>query len=346
MMAAFWWMQHEGGYHLFGTTHHILTGRTVRLGRRQRPQPAAAPPVLPRVSGDEDRRTGRRVQPRAPRRLRALGRLHVPARPLPRLQSASSPRGRRSSYIVFPWHLGTDAARIARPPRVPAAPPPGPRRRGSTTDLVAVLARRARHARMLAHVRLLRSDGGRRRGRVRARPPPSRRRSGEGPLSIVGYGRRRAIGASLVVGVLSIISGFGRGAGLHRVARGPRGVRRSSPRASPSRARKPRSRRLVEWDLRAIASTARTRPRRGTTSGSSRSRSRSRGSSSRGEAGGTLPRGFRSATAGLTGVFVVALLLAAPSPVSVLGHDDLDAVTAGLGGHPRDSSPLALDRAR
>ena len=25
-MAAFWWMQHEGGYHLFGTTHHILTG--------------------------------------------------------------------------------------------------------------------------------------------------------------------------------------------------------------------------------------------------------------------------------------------------------------------------------
>ena len=26
MMAAFWWMQHEGGYHLFGTTHHVLTG--------------------------------------------------------------------------------------------------------------------------------------------------------------------------------------------------------------------------------------------------------------------------------------------------------------------------------
>jgi hypothetical protein len=25
-MASFWWMQHEGGYHVFGNTHHTLTG--------------------------------------------------------------------------------------------------------------------------------------------------------------------------------------------------------------------------------------------------------------------------------------------------------------------------------
>src|SRR5213075_1527098 len=25
-IASFWWMQHEGGYHLFGTVHHTMTG--------------------------------------------------------------------------------------------------------------------------------------------------------------------------------------------------------------------------------------------------------------------------------------------------------------------------------
>ena len=215
MMAAFWWMQHEGGYHLFGTTHHVLTGAPFGWDEGNGLNLQLLLPYYPAYLATKI------VGPVAGYNLMLLAgyvlsgaSMYLLARYLDcgRVVAAWAAGG----VHRLPVAPGTDAARIPRPPRVPAAPPPGPRRRSSTTYLVEVLAGRTRHAGVLAHVRVLRGDGGRRRDRVRHASSLSRRRSGEGPTLIVAT-VGAVLGASLVVGVLSMISGFGRGAGLHRV---------------------------------------------------------------------------------------------------------------------------------
>ena len=183
----------------------------VRLGRRQRAPHPAPRPVLPGVSGDEGLRPDRRVQPRSPPGTSSRG----PRCTCSRATSAaggSSPPGpgwpTSSSRGTWP-----DAAPLARPPRVPAAL-------------------------LLALVAALDDPGGRGPPR-RADPPPpgspraisarwrSSRSSSSGWRCSSSFPRvarlvvgdiGAAVGATLFVAILSVISGVGRGAGLDRAA--------------------------------------------------------------------------------------------------------------------------------
>src|SRR6266536_6613038 len=124
--------------------------------------------VLPGVPGDEGLRSRRRAEPRDLVRLRALRRLDVPADALPRVHQA----GRRvggSGLRHLPVASRAHTARVARPPRVPSAAAARDDRGGEETLLATLRTRRGRGPRVLADIGLLRDDGDRGRGRVRAR---------------------------------------------------------------------------------------------------------------------------------------------------------------------------------
>ena len=167
-VAFFWELQHEGGYHLLGLTHHTLTGRAVRLGRNQRDQRPVAAAVLPDVSRLAGRRRDRRAEPHDAGGLRPLGRDDVPARALPRLQPARVRLGRARIHRV-PVASRSARARVAPAHRGACSPGPRARRGGAGADVAAVRPRRRGESRLLADVRLLRRDGGDHERRLRAR---------------------------------------------------------------------------------------------------------------------------------------------------------------------------------
>ncbi len=234
------------------------------------------PPTSPRPSSARWRRTTSSSS-----RVRPLGRRDVRARRGTSAARRSWRPGRRSStWSSRRTSRGSEHASLLHF-EVLALPcsPRSPRR--ARPSLVGSRSSALRVARRLAHVRLLRRDGGdRRRARSRSARRGARAR-----------GRRRA----LVVGVTAAASSRRQSSSASsRRSRASRCARSASATTldlavygvAPARARRARRRerrprrpaRRVPVDAR---STARTRPRRATTSASSRSRSRSAGSRSR-----------------------------------------------------------------
>ena len=321
MMAAFWWMQHEGGYHLFGTTHHVLTGAPFGWDEGNGLNLQLLLPYYPAYLATKLVGPIAGVQPHAPGRAtcsRARS-MYLLARYLDCGRVVAAWAG--AAYIVFPWHLARtphgSLVHLEFLPLLLLALVAAARRptwlRFSLVGLVTLACwLTSGYFGVMAVVAAIAF------ALFVAFTSPLRR----GAALSWRDGQGGAIGASLVVGVLSIISGFGRGAGLHRVPVGPRGVRRSSARASPSR-RPETSCSGTGREGIFDGSPARLEPDRDAQLPRARDASRfalawlvvawrSRRHCRRGSA---------SATAGLAGVFVVALLLALPSPISVLGHD-------------------------
>ena len=191
-------------------------GSSFRLGRGKRTEPPAPDPVLPRVPRDESRRSDRRLQPRAPSRLRALGCVHVPARPiLGCLKLVAAWTG--LVYIAFPWHLArTPHGSLVHleflPLLILASIAAARRPSWSRFALVA-----HRDVRVLAHVRVLRSHGSRNRDGIRSSPLPSRFHGGAGRLSSPALPARPSARA-LSSGSSRSSRASARGAGLNRVA--------------------------------------------------------------------------------------------------------------------------------
>ncbi len=316
-MAAFWWMQHEGGYHLFGTTHHILTGAPFGWDDGNGINLQLLIPYYPAYLATKI------VGPVAAYNLVLLAgyvfsgaSMYLLSRYLgcSRVVAAWA----AGVYIVFPWHL-------ARTPH------------GSLVHLeflpllllaLVAAARRPTWSRftfvgLVTLVCWLTSGYFGAMAVVTAAAfalsvaftTPLRR----GATLVVGS-VGAAIGASLVVGSLSILSGFGRGAGLNRV---PHDLAVYGVRPLELLLPAPGNLVLGDWssgifDHRQHGSNpTETRNYLGLVTLTLALAWLVVAWRSWRHLSATL----RSATAGLTGVFVIGLLLAFPSPVTVFGRD-------------------------
>jgi O-antigen/teichoic acid export membrane protein len=317
MMAAFWWMQHEGGYHLFGTTHHILTGAPFGWDGGNGLNLQLLVPYYPAYL------VTKLIGPVAAYNVVLLAgyvlsgvSMYLLTRYFGCNRVVAAWAG--MVYIVFPWHL-------ARTPHgslvhleffpllilalVAAAQRPSWWRFSLvgfatlvcwlTSGYFGVMAVVAAAAFALAA----------------ALASPFRRAA-----VLVTGSIAAAVGASMVVGVLSMISGFGRGASLNRVAGelhvyGVRPLELIVPSpgnlvlggwtegifdhrqhgSNPTETRNYLG--LVTLVLAMAWLIAAWRSWR------------------------SLSSQIRTATAGLTGIFVAALLLAVPSPLPVFGRD-------------------------
>ena len=317
MMAAFWWMTQESGYHLFGTTHHVLTGAPFGWDEGNGLNLQLLLPYYPAYL------LTKVVGPVAAYNVVLLAgyvlsgaSMYLLARYLGCARAVAAWAG--LVYVVFPWHLArTPHASLVHLEFLPllvltlvAAAQRPTWIRFSFVGLVTlacwltsgyfgVMAMVAAGAFALAA----------------ALGSPLRR----GALLVAGS-VGAALGASVVVAAFSIISGFGRGAGLHRVAGdlmvyGIRplelllpspgnpifGDRLESFFASRQHGSNPTETRdylglltialalgwmVVAWRRRAVLGSK-----------------------------------LRPATAGLVGIFVASLLLAMPSPISLFGHE-------------------------
>ena len=320
---------------------HVLTRRAVRLRGVQRPQRPVAParttrPTSPRPSSARWRRTTSSSSPGSP----------SPASPCTRSRATSaarrsSPRGPALAYVIFPAHVARiehasllhfEVLALTLLAVAAAAVRP-------TLLRFGLLARR--RARRLAHLGVLRRDGGdRRRARSRSRRQPC--------------GAARRLRAS------------------SRAAPRPSWPGRPSsgccPRPRASRSRPSASGTRSTSRSTASARTSSSCRRRRAPSSASRLERLPRGAQPRRQPLGDreLPRPAHDparagvaivvawrrrrseprlavAAAGLGAVAIVALALAAPSPVAGF---DLDAVPPALGARADDPRPLALDRAR
>ena len=316
-MAGFWWMTREGGYHLFGATRHTLTGAPFgwEAGNGLNLQL-----VLPYYPGYLATKV---VGPVAAYNLVLLSgyvlsgaSMYLLARYLGCVRIVAAWAG--LAYIVFPWHLArtphASLVHLEFLPLVVLALVAAARRptwlRFSfvglatlacwlTSGYFGVMALVAAAAFALAA----------------ALTSTARR----GALLVAGS-VGAALGASTIVALFSVLSGFGRGAGLNRVADdlyayGVRGLelilpapgnimlgdRLDSVFASRQHGSNPTETRnylglltivlavtwiVIAWRRRAILGSR-----------------------------------LRSATAGLVGIFGVALLLALPSPLSIFGKE-------------------------
>ena len=317
MMAAFWWMQHEGGYHLFGTTHHVLTGAPFGWEEGNGLNLQLLLPYYPAYLATK------LVGPIAGYNLMLLGgyvlsgaSMYLLARYLDCGRVVAAWAG--AAYIVFPWHLARtphgSLVHLEFLPLLLLALVAAARRptwlRFSLVALVTLACWLTSGyfgvmavAAAIAFAIFVAFTSPLRRGATLI-------------MATVGA----VLGASLVVGVLSMISGFGRGAGLHRV---PADLEVYGVRPLELLLPAPGNLLLGDWS-----------------SGIFEHRQHgSNPTETRNYLGLVtlalalvwlvvawrswrhLSTKLKSATAGLTGVFVVALLLALPSPVSVLGHD-------------------------
>ncbi|MGH3136168.1 MAG: hypothetical protein ACRDPV_06720, partial [Gaiellaceae bacterium] len=317
MMAAFWWMQHEGGYHLFGTTHHILTGAPFGWDDGNGLNLQLLLPYYPAYLATK------LIGPVAAYNVMLLAgyvlsgaSMYLLSRYLGCTRVVAAWAG--AVYIVFPWHL-------ARTPH------------GSLVHLeflpllilaLVAAAQRPTWSRFslvgLATLACWLTSGYFGVMAVVAAAAFALAAALTWPLGratrLVTGSIGAAIGASLVVGFLSIISGFGRGAGLNRA---PEDLRVYGIRSLELLVPSPGNLFLGDWvdgifvDRQHGSNPTETRNYLGlvtltlalawlaiawrTWSG--------------------LSSRLRSTTAGLIGVFVAALLLAAPSPVSVFGQE-------------------------
>ena len=317
MMAAFWWMTQEGGYHLFGTTHHFLTGAPFGWDEGNGLNLQLLLPYYPAYL------LTKVVGPVAAYNLVLLAgyvlsgaSMYFLARYLGCARAVAAWAG--LVYVVFPWHLArTPHASLVHLEFLPllvltlvaAAQRPTWLRFSFvalvtlacwlTSGYFGVMAMVAAGAFALAA----------------ALGSPLRK----GVLLVAGS-VGAALAASFVVAVFSVISGFGRGAGLHRVA-GDLSIYGIRPLELllPSPGNPIFGDRLESFFA-----------------------SRQHGSNpteTRNYLGlltialalgwlvvawrrwGHLGSKLRPATSGLVGIFVVSLLLALPSPISIFGHE-------------------------
>ena len=316
-MAAFWWMQHEGGYHLFGTTHHVLTGAPFGWDEGNGLKLQLLIPYYPAYL------ITKLVGPVAAYNVLLLigyvfsgAAMYLLARFLGCARIVAAWAG--IAYIVFPWHLArTPHGSLVHLEFLPilllalvAAAQRPTWMRFSVVGLVTlvcwltsgyfgVMAVVAVAAFALAMFVVL----------------PVRRAG-----LVLGGVAGGAIAASLFVAMLSIISGFGRGAGLDRapsdleaygirplelilpspgnlvLGNWPNGIFDGRQHGSnPTETRNYLGLLTIGFAVAWIVVVWRTRR--------------------------SLAPRLRIATAGLTGVIVAALLLSTPSPISVLGHE-------------------------
>ena len=317
MMAAFWWMQHEGGYHLFGTTHHVLTGAPFGWDEGNGLKIQLLVPYYPAYLATK------LIGPVAAYNVMLLvgyvlsgASMYVLARFLGCGRAVAAWAG--IAYIVFPWHLArTPHGSLVHleflPLLVLALVAAAQRPSASRSSLVglltlvcwltsgyfgvmAVVAVLAFGLAMFAVLRIRRA------------------------AVVLGGVTAGAIGASLFVATLSVISGFGRGAGLDRAAAdleayGVRPLELVLPApgnfvlggwsegvfdgrqhgSNPTETRNYLGLLTIGFALAWIVIAWRARR--------------------------TLAPRLRIATAGLVGVLVAALLLSTPSPISVFGHE-------------------------
>jgi O-antigen/teichoic acid export membrane protein len=315
-IADFWWMTKEGGYHLFGTTHHTLTGApfgwdegnglNIQLLLPYYPAYLAAHIVGPVAAYNLVLISGYVFSGAA---------MYVLARYLGCVRLVATWAG--LVYVVFPWHLArTPHASLVHLEFLPlliltlvaAAQRPSWSRFSLvglaalacwlTSGYFGVMAFVAATAFALA---------------VALGSPL--RRGGVLVAGSVGA----ALAASFVVALLSVIAGFGRGAGLKRVAGdlevfGVRPLELVAPApgnfvlgdwveelfdtrqhgSNPTETRNYLGLLTMALALSWIVIAWRRRA--------------------------TLAPRLRFATAGLAGIFVAAILVAAPSPITVFGH--------------------------
>ncbi len=317
MMTAFWWMQHEGGYHLFGTTHHVLTGAPLGWDEGNGVTLQLLIPYYPAYLATK------LIGPIAAYNLMLLvgyvlsgASMYLLARYLGCARVVAAWAG--IVYVVFPWHLArTPHGSLVHLEFLPllllvlvATSQKPSWSRFSLVGIVTVvcwltsgyfgvMAVVAAAAFALATSIVL----------------PLRRAA-----VVLGGVMGGAIAASLFVGALSIISGFGRGAGLDRVpsdleAYGIRPLELLLPSpgnfvvgswsegifdgrqhgSNPTETRNYLGLLTIGFALAWIVVAWRRRR--------------------------SLEPRLRVATAGLVGVVVASLLLSTPSPISVLGHD-------------------------
>jgi hypothetical protein len=213
-MASFWWMQHEGGYHLFGTTHHTLTGAPFGWdeGSGNHIQsllpyyPAWATKIIGPVAAYNFVLLAGYVLSGAAMYLlvRYLG--------CARLVAAWA----GMVYIVFPWHLArTQAASLIHLeflPLVLLALVAATRRPSWSRYSLVGLATLAcwLTAGYLGAMAFVATAA-----YALTVPLAMGLRRGAGVFAGL---LASALAATFAVAVLSVVSGFGRGAGLHRVA--------------------------------------------------------------------------------------------------------------------------------
>jgi hypothetical protein len=316
-MAAFWWMQHEGGYHLFGTTHHILTGAPFGWDEGNGLKIQLLVPYYPAYLMTKV------VGPVAAYNVVLLvgyvlsgAAMYLLARFLGCTRAIAVWAG--IAYIVFPWHLArTPHGSLVHLEFLPlllltlvaAAQRPTWSRFSLVGTVTLVCWLTSGYFGVMAVVACAAF------GVAMFAVLPVRRAA-----VVLGGATGGAVGASLFVGVLSIISGFGRGAGLDRV---PRDLEVYGVRPLELILPSPGNVVFGDWSERIFG---------GRQHGSNPTETRNYlGLVTIGFALAWLVIAWRSrrtlaprlriATAGLTGVLVAALLLSTPSPISVLGHD-------------------------
>ena len=206
-----------------------------------------APPVLPGLPGHEGRRGGRRVQPRAPLRVRALRRVDVRPHALPRLQPARLSLGgnglrrlpvahcarsrstRRSStsnaFRCCSWRSTRTSAYDMASTR--------PRRRWRRSPAGSRPGIYGRHG-----DRRCRRRGG---GRPHRRPSRVPHRLRDAALLLGSLSPRRELRRFTLV---SLGGGRDGGVGLHPLGRRPLDLRSPTARARRARAAQPRAARL------------------------------------------------------------------------------------------------------
>ena len=316
-MAAFWWMQHEGGYHIFGSTHHFLTGAPFGWDGGNGLLIQLIVPYYPAYLATK------LVGPIAAYNLVLLvgyalsgASMYLLVRYLGCSRLIAAWAG--IAYIVFPWHLArTPHASLVHleffPLLLLALVAAARRPSWSRISVVGLITLASwltsGYFGVMAVIAVIAF------GLALFVVLPTRRAA-----MILGGITGGAIGATLFVATLSILSGFGRGAGLDRAAGELRtyGVR-PLELILPS----PGNLILGDWSRGFFD---------GRQHGSNPTETRNYL--------GLLTIGFalawivvarrawrslgpqlRIATAGLTGVVVAALLLSAPSPVSVFGRE-------------------------
>ena len=317
MMAAFWWMQHEGGYHVFGSTHHVLTGAPFGWDESNGLRLQLLIPYYPAYL------VTKLIGPVAAYNLVLLigyalsgAAMYLLVRYLSCARIVAAWAG--AAYIVFPWHLArTPHGSLVHLEFFPilllvlvfAAQRPSWSRFSLVGIVTLVCWLTSGYFGVMAVVAACAF------GLASALALPLRRAA-----VVLGGVTGAAIGASLFVGVLSIISGFGRGAGLDRA---PADLEVYGVRPLELVLPSPGNLVLGGWSNGIFD---------GRQHGSNPTETRNYL--------GLLTIGFalawivvawrrrrmlastvRLATAGLAGVVVAALLLSAPSPISVLGHD-------------------------
>jgi O-antigen/teichoic acid export membrane protein len=316
-IASFWWMQHEGGYHVFGNTHHTLTGAPFGWDQGNGLFLQSLIPYYPAYLATKV------VGPIAAYNLVLLAGyvlsgacMYLLVRSLGCARLVTAWAG--LVYMAFPWHLArTPHASLVHLEFLPLL------------ILSLIAASRTPSWSRFALVGLATFACWLTSGYFGAMAVVTAtaftvaaaftfpRRHG---LVVVAGATGAAVAATVVVGFLSIVSGFGTGAGLDRVAADLRtfGVR-PLELVLPS----PGNIVLGDWpetifDTRQHGSNlTETRNYLGLVTISLAlawlvvAWTRRRSLSAR----------LRVATTGLTGVVVVAFLLGLPSPISVLGRE-------------------------